>query len=262
MGAVGLNSPRLGSFQSDIFPRGLDLNRSIILQDPGVWKAADAASFEAGMLVAQDADGFIVKCDGLPVLGVAKWNKTSLYKATKVDEPVSFPLAASTISLKKPLVSNFQLRSDPGFAGTLYTGGGTDYTLNATNGTLLHNGAGAIPVATTVYASYTHELSQADLDFQGRNFFNQLDDVSVADGRIAVITQATQLFTTQYDTAQVYTLTGVTKNLYCGGATAGLEGLFTSDPAEGEFVGHVIQVPTADDPFLGVRLGGTPVAVP
>lgn len=261
MGAVGLNSPRLGSFQSDIFPRGLDLNRSIILQDPGIWKAADAASFEAGMLVAQDANGFIVKADSRPVLGVAKWNKTSLYKAARVDEPVSFPLSGATISLKKPLVSNFQLRSAVGFGGVAYASPG-DYSLNATNGTLTHNGGGTIPVATTVYASYTHELSQSDMDFQGRNFFNQLDDVSVADGRIAVITMATQLFTTQYDTSRVYSLTGTGKNLYCGGVTAGLEGLFTTNSAEGEFVGHVIQVPTADDPFLGVRLGGVPVVQP
>jgi hypothetical protein len=64
-----------------------------------------------------------------------------------------------------------------------------------------------------------------------------------------------------YDTIrQDYALTGAGKNLYCGGGvTPALKGLFTTDSAEGEFVGHVIQVPTADDPFLGVRLGGDPV---
>lgn len=259
MGAVGLDSPRLGAFQSDIFPRGLDLGRSVILQDTGVWRAASAADFEAGMLVTQDADGNIVKCVSQPVFGVAKWNKTSLWKAATVDEPVSFPSADSTVSLAHPNVSNFQLRDAQQFDGSAFTGGGTDYTLNATNGTLTHNSGGSIPVGTTVWASYTYELSQEDLQFQGRNFFNFQDDVSIADNRITVITDSNMLFTTQYDTSQVYTLTGATKNLYCGGNTADLAGLFTSDSSEGEFVGHVLQVPTADDPFLGVRLGGDPV---
>ena len=147
-----------------------------------------------------------------------------------------------------------------GAAGTVYTGAGTDYTLNATNGTLTHNGAGAIPVATPVYATYTYELSSRDLDFQGRNFFNFTDDVSISDGRVTVITNASMLFTSQYDSARVdYALTGTGKNLYCGGNTADLAGLFTTDSSEGEFVGHVLQIPTADDPFLGVRLGGDPV---
>jgi hypothetical protein len=113
-----------------------------------------------------------------------------------------------------------------------------------------------------VYATYTYELTSQDIEFQGRNFWNQLDEVSVADGRITVITDAAFLFTSMYDTSRVYTLTGTGKNLYCGGGvTPALAGYFTNDNAEGEFVGHVIQVPTADDPFLGVRLGGNPVAV-
>jgi hypothetical protein len=261
MGAVGLNSPRLGAFQSDIFPRGLDLGRSVILQDVGVWKAAEAADFEAGMLVAHDAAGEVVKCTSKPVLGVAKWNKTNVYKAVNVDEPISFPASGDTVNLKKPNVSNLQIQDLPDLAGTPYTLT-TDYTVSAANGTVTHAGGGSsIPVATTVYVTYTFELSSSDFDFQGRNFFNFLDDVTIADGRITVITDATILYTTQYDTAQVYTLTGVTKNLYCGGATPALAGLFTSDSGEGDFVGHVIQLPSADDPFLGVRLGGDPVIV-
>lgn len=266
MGTIGLDSPRLAAFQSDIFPRGLDLGRSVILQDIGTFRAATAAEFEAGMLVAQDATGNIVKCDSRPVLGVAKWNKVNAYTATIVDEAISFPTSGSTVLLAHPNVSNLQIVSTIGGlggAGTVYTGAGTDYTLTAANGSLLHNGAGAIPIATTVYVTYTYELSSRDLDFQGRNFFNFTDDVSISDGRVTVITDASMLFTTMYDTARAdYALTGTGKNLYCGGVTAGLEGLFTTDSGEGEFVGHVIQMPTADDPFLGVRLGGDPIVQP
>jgi len=213
------------------------------------------------MLVSQDAAGEIITCVSKPVLGVAKWNKTTLLKAVAVDEPISFPASGDTVNLRKPNVSNLQVRSDPDLGGTAYADP-ADYTISAPNGTVTHAGGGsAIPVATTVYVTYTFELSQNDLQFQGRNFFNFTDDVSIADGRITVITDATILFTSQYDTSQEYALTGVLKNLYCGGVTPALAGLFTSDSGEGDFVGHVIQLPSADDPFLGVRLGGDPVIV-
>jgi len=261
MGAVGFNSPRLGAFQSDIFPRGLDLGRCVILQDTGIWSAADAAEFEAGMLVAQNADGEIEASVGGPVLGVAKWNKAAGYKAAVVDEAVSFPVADATVNLKHSHVSNLQIQDAPDLAGTQYAVT-TDYTVSAVNGTVTHVNTGSIPVATTVYVSYTYEISPREMEFYGRNFFNFTDDVTIADGKITVITDATILFTTAYDTSQQYALTGTLKNLYCGGATPALAGLFTSDSGEGEFVGHVIQVPSADDPFLGVRMGGDPVAVP
>ena len=262
MGSVSTNSPRLGAFQNQVFPRGLDLGRCVILQDIGVFRADVAASFEQGMLVAQDAVGNLVKCVGKPVLGVAKWNKTLTFHAAVVDEPVSFAVISTTATLRHPVVSGFQLRSAINFGGSLYTSPG-DYTIVTTNGIITHSGAlSGIPAATTVYASYTYELTSADIDFQGRNFWNQLDDVTIADGRVTVITDASMLFTSQYDSSRVYTLTGTGKNLYCGGGvTAALAGLFTNDPAEGQFIGHVIQVPTADDPFLGVRLGGDPVVV-
>lgn len=261
MGAVGLNSPRLGSFQSDIFPRGLDLGRCVILQDTGIWSAADAANFEAGMMVAQDAAGEIITCVSGPVLGVAKWNKSSAYSAAIVDEPISFPNADDTVNLKHSNVSNLQIQDLPDLAGTPYTVT-TDYTVSTVNGTVTQVSGGGLPVATTVYVSYTYEISSKEMEFYGRNFFNFTDDVTIADGKITIITDATILFTTAYDTAQVYALVGVAKNLYCGGATPALAGLFTSDSGEGEFVGHVIQVPSADDPFIGVRMGGNPVAVP
>lgn len=264
MGAVGLNSPRLGSFQSDIYPRGLDLGRCVILQDIGVYRAAEAAVFEAGQLVSQDAAGDIVVCDGAPVLGVAKWNKTSTYKAAAVDEAISFATAGATVNLKHSNVSNLQIRTAVNLGGTAYTVT-TDYTASLANGTVTQVAAGSggsIPLATDVFVSYTYELSGSEMNFQGRNFFNFTDDVTIAEQRITVITDASILFTSAYDTSKVYALTGVNKNLYCGTVASGIAGLFTSATGEGQFVGHVIQIPSADDPFLGVRLGGDPVVVP
>lgn len=258
MGTQGLTSPRLAAFQSDVFPRGLDLGRSVVLQDIGVFKAAEAETFEAGMLVGLNASQEIIKCVGAAVLGVAKWNKVNTYTAPVIDEEVSFPTANSTVNLKHANVSNVVVRATAN-QGSPYTVT-TDYTVNAVNGTLTHVGAGAIPVATTVFVSYTYQLTAADLDFQGRNFFNFTDDVSIADGRITVVTDSAMLFTAQYDVSRTYGLTGTASNLFCGGGvTAALAGLFTNDSGEGDYVGSVIQLPTADDPFLGVRLGGDPV---
>jgi hypothetical protein len=231
------------------------------MQDIGVYRAADAADFEQGMLVAQDVDGNLVKCVSKPVLGVAKWNKTNVFTAAIVDEPISFATSGGTATLKHPATLRLQLRSAPHFGGSLYASPG-DYTFTAGSPVVTHAGGGSgIPVGTAVYASYTYQLLPSDFQFEGRNFWNFTDDVTQADSRVTVITDASMLFTTQYDPTRVYTLTGVGKNLYCGGNTAALAGLFTNDSAEGAFVGHVIQVPTADDPFLGIRLGGDPVVV-
>jgi hypothetical protein len=232
------------------------------MQDVGVYLANPAATFEQGSLVSQDATGLLVPCAGTPVLGVAKWNKAYTLTAALVDEPISFATVGGTATLKHPNVSRLQLRSAPNFGGSLYAVPG-DYTITPLNGVLTQAGVGStIPVGTAVYASYTYTLQPQDLQFEGRNFWNFVDDVSQADGRVTVITDASVLFTTMYDVTKVYTLTGHGKNLYCGGGvTSALTGLFTNDSAEGQFVGHVIQVPSADDPFLGVRLGGDPVVV-
>lgn len=259
MGSVALNSPRLGAFQSDVYPRGLDLGRCVILQDLGVFRAADAADFEQGMILAQDAVGNLIKCVSGPVIGIAKWNKTNVFTGAVVDEPITFITAGSTVNLKHATVSNVRVQSAPDLGGSPYTVT-TDYTFDPINGTVTQVALGSIPLATTVYVTYTYDLATRDLDFAGRNFFNTLDDVTIADNRVTVITDASVLFTSQYDTSRSdYALTGAGKNLYCGGNTAALAGLFTTDSSEGDFVGSVIQLPSADDPFLGVRLGGDPV---
>src|SRR5208283_3603421 len=79
------------------------------------------------------------------------------------------------------------VRSLPAQAGTTYTEG-TDYTVNYTNGTIVRIGAGAIPSGATVYVTFQFPVPYQDLDFQGRNFWNFLDEVTQAQGRIAIIT--------------------------------------------------------------------------
>lgn len=256
MGSIN-NGPRLAAFQSDVFATGLDLRRCEINRDLGVFKASDAASFEQGQMVALDASQEVILADGGDVLGVAKWNKVNLQKSLAVDEPhvvdagVAVPLARSN-------VSNVGVRTAADQGGTLITAAG-DYTLNAVNGTLTWD---AVPTEVsdgdTVFVTYTYDMTNADYQFQGRNFFNFVDDVTIAEGRITVILSPAILYTTQFDTAQTYALTGAGANLYCGGTTPGLEGLFTSDAGEGTYVGRCIQLPSATDPYLGVHFTNLP----
>lgn len=260
MGSVGLgNTAELGAFLNRIFPEGLDLGRCQIKESLGVFVADPASVFNAGMLVMRNSSGLVVKSDGSDVLGVAKWNHNSAMYAVAVDEAVV--LTGTTAStLKHPLISNVRVASAVKGGGTVYTGGGTDYSINATNGTVTRVALGAIVSGSTVYVTYTFQISALDLSqMQGQNFWNNNDEVSQADGRCAVITDAELLFTSQYDTSKVYSLTGATSDLY---ASVAQPGMFTSDSAgSAQFVGRVFQVPTAADPFLGLRLIKNPVSI-
>jgi hypothetical protein len=111
---------------------------------------------------------------------------------------------------------------------------------------------GGITDGATVYVTYTFALTSLQLSQQqGLNFWNGLDEVAQADDRVAVISAASMLFTAAYDTSVAYALNG---NLYAA-TTNGKEGLFTSSNAgSAVFVGRVLQLPTASDPYLGLRL--------
>jgi hypothetical protein len=260
MGSFGFgNNADLGAFMNRVFPEGLDLGRCQIKEALGVYVADPTDTFRAGMLVARNSSGLVVKSNGLDVLGVAKWNHTSAMLSAAVDEAVV--LTGTTPSnLKRGNVSNVRVASGIKGTGTVYVEG-TDYTVNTANGTVTRTAASAIPSGSTNYVTYTFQIPESDLlQLQGKNFWNSLDEVSMADNRVTVITDAELLYTTQYDTSKVYSLTGSNSNLYAATA-AGKEGLFTSDPSgSAKFVGRVFQVPTAADPFLGLRLIKNPVA--
>lgn len=260
MGSVGLgNTGDLGAFLNRLFPEGLDLGRCQINQALGVFVADPANTFRAGMAVMRNSSGLIVPSDGSDFLGVAKWNHATSLVAVAVDEAIALP-GTTAVNLKHPTVTNVRVASAVKGGGTVYTAGGTDYTLNATNGTVTRAGGGAITDGQTVYVTYTWAITEADLtQMQGKNFWNNSDEVSQADGRCTVITDAELIFTTQYDTSKNYALTGATSDVY---ASVAKPGLFTSDSASSAvFVGRVFQVPTAADPFLGFRLIKGPFSV-
>lgn len=249
-----LTPGRLEAFPSANFPwpNGLDLGRSVIGRSLGVYTAEPTATFRAGSLVARDVtSGLIIPALGANPMGVAKWNKALFLKAPVVNEAIVL-VGTTATNLAHANVENVKVANAAGVAYTVTT----DYTVNTTNGQITRVALGGIADGETVYVTYTFQLTENDLDFQGRNFFNFIDDVSIAQGRVTVIQDWSLIFTSQYDTAQTY---AINDDLHCGGGvTAALVGLFTNDSGEGDKVGKVAQLPTAADPFLGVEMGGNP----
>lgn len=251
MGSIG-NTGRLGAFQSDVFASGLDLGRSEINRDLGVFKAADSATILQGQMVSLDANQELVLADATEVFGVAKWNKAQLGTSVNYDE-ASIVAYGQTVNLARGNVSNLVVRAAPNGGAAIPAL--NNYTLSAANGTLTWDnpptGTNAPADGATVYVSYTFALTTNDYRFQGLNFFNTLDDVTISEGRLTIVQGPALIFTTQYTNVEATPFT-VNAPLYCGGANAGEEGLFTTDSSSADFVGHVVQVPTADDPYLGV----------
>lgn len=257
MGTLGTTT-KLATFQNDIYPSGLDLNQGDLQRVGGYFKANASTTFEQGMIVALNASNEVVLGDGgsaSHMLGVAKWNKTTAGTSLIVDEPHVVDHNAA-VALAHANVSGVIVRNavDSGSAAAIPAT--NNYTLSAANGTLTWDnppsGTNAPADGATVYVTYSFALTDADRKFIGRNFFNFVDDVSIAEGRIAVIMPPALLFTSKFVSSLNYT---VGETLYMGGVVSGEEGLFTnSNSSSPPIAGMVIQTPTAQYPFLGVEL--------
>lgn len=257
---MALTAGRVEAFQNDPFAVGLDLGRSVLGRALGVWHADPTATFRQGQMVKRAASGLIIPADGTDVMGVAKWTKALSFLGAVVDLPVVLN-GTTASSLGHGNVSNVRVQSQPlGAGSTFVEGGGNDYILVASAGTIARDPATSIADGATVYTTFTFALQESDLDFQGTNFFNRVDDVGITNagpsgsgGQITVIQDWSLIYTTQYDTSRVY---AVNDDMHCGGNTPALAGLFTNDNSEGQLVGKCIQVPTASDPFLGAEIRG------
>lgn len=268
MGTLVSNPTAAAAFDGQIFKKGLDLNRSVILRDLGTEVAGPSADIRPGMLVTRDNQGYVQPATGLDVYGVAKWGKTNFGVSVAVDCPIVLsstnpvtPNAAFVTVNGQPRgnISDVTVRSAPNMSGTVYVGGGTDYTVTAGTGLITRNPAGAIPDGATVYVTFVYALVDADFQFDGRFFQNQdADRTAYQEGRITVITDWARLFTIEWAagvgiaSGLTYTIAGTTSKLYCSA-----EGKF-SNVNSGDFVGRVYQIPTAQDPYMGVTIGGNP----
>lgn len=253
-----INSPRLQGFEGSLrrHKRGIDLGMK-----EGDWstlghlKAADGTSFRAGQILALDSSGLLVVSAGDEFIGMAMYSKNTAAVAAKADYPVVFSSSGATVTISGfTTLTDFMLRSAVEMGGTLYTGSGTDYTLDGTNGTITHVGGGSLVVGTTYYASFSYVPTTAQLDRDGRNFWNSEDDVSQWGNFCPVLSSANLVVsTTEWVKVSgvAYTLTGVGSNLYISSG-----GLLTNATGT-QRIGHVVQLPSADYPYLRAKLDFT-----
>jgi hypothetical protein len=272
MGTLG-DTGRIASFNNDVFPVGVDLDRSKWHQDLGTYKINPGSIIRPGMIVTREgAAGDIFPVDSAPRaenrFGVAKWGNEPLGISTVMDLPIT--VTAGGTSNTKPNITgagpagSLQIRTAEVFGGVaLVEGAGNDYTVDLATGVVTWLGTVSVPDGTVVYATFAKSLTTADLRFQGVKFHsNTSDDVTnSSEGRLTVFTDWAILFTVEWDTTRVYTTTGPGSNLYCND-----EGKFSNDPGlsnlASRFVGRVAQLPIAGDPFLGVEITGGPTIAP
>jgi len=256
-------SPQMEAFRVSSRAIGIDLMRTQYTRNLGIYVANATAIFRAGMLVQLNSSQEVEICGNGGVtkpFGFAKYNKASTLYAAVVSEQITLNGTVATNLAHANLwvpgatggVRVFNLST-----GVSYTeGGGNDYAANYTNGTITRDGASTIPDGGTVGVDYQYQVTEQELQFEGRNFWNFLNDVDIQNGKITVINDWSLIFTTQYDSAQTY---AVNDGLKAGVSGDTKQGLVTKAGA-GPFIGTVFQVPTADDPFLGVQYAGGPTS--
>jgi len=246
------------AFISQIFPAGLHLTRCKIASEPGPFEADPNATFRQGQVVKMNTASQIVRGDatvgangpGVVVFGIAKWTKdTGAGNTIIVDEATVVPAAGGTVALRRAaVIGTTHIRTAANGGGTNIAEGGANYVVNA-NGTITWNNPlpGTVVQGQTVFITYQSAVTNADLDFQGRNFWNQNDDVTVQGGRIAIIQGQSTLFTSEFDATLTYTPGDVIRASVGTGVTAGQ----VTNAGGGDILGRVIQAPRASDPFLG-----------
>jgi len=233
---------------------GIDLMRSQYTRNLGTYVANASTTFRAGMLVSLNSDQEIVVSSGASPFGFAKYTKAQTLFASVVAEQIQLNGTTATNLAHGALWT-------PGATGgvrvtditgaTVYTQT-TDYTVNYVNGQVTRVALGAIGDGDYVLVDYQYQVTEQELKFEGRNFWNFIDDVTIQGDKITVINDWSFIWTTQFDPAQTY---AVDDQLTAGTTAAVMEGLVTKGGA-GAYIGRVFQVPTADDPFLGIRYVG------
>jgi len=246
------------AFRSLVFPAGLDLPRCKIGDALGILDANPNATFRQGQLVTMNSSGQVEKAAaGINILGVAKWTKDVSYgNSIIVDEQVVLP-GTTVVNLQHGGIVGTSVTNNS-IKVSLTAGGAAltvtvDYAVDSLTNGQIHRVGGAIPDGATVFVSYSYALSAADMSFQGENFWNKQDYVSVQGNKVAVVQNHALLFSIEYDSSRRYV---VMDNLYCGKTDAEAQGLVTNDGGEGDFIGKCLQVPTAGDPYLGFEFRG------
>jgi len=246
---------RMESFQVENSTMGIDLMRSQFRIRPGQFVADPTTLFRAGMLVQLNSEQKIVVCDGTVPFGFSQYNKTSIRYAAIVGESIQLNGVYAT-ELLHPLLLETTLGGNVRVGLTLTSTPyveGTDYICNYNNGSIKRTPASAIADGATVLVNYQYQRSNVELEQEGLNYWNQINDVGLRNSRVTVIQDWSLLFTAQYDASQTYAVNDV---LVAGNESEGLSGMVTKGSRGTAFVGRVFQPPTASDPYLGIRYVG------
>lgn len=210
--------------------------------EPGIVTVDPNTIFQAGQIASYDANGSLtLSSDSTNPVGVFKCDKASTLFAVSPREAITISALETAYNLDHANVSSVLVED---LAGADYTVA-THYTINAVNGTITTTASGTTTITEgeTVYVTYTYQMNAADLEQEGRNFFNGNDDTA-GSGRATVLQGGWRLYTDQFETDQNYAMGA---QLYVS-----TNGRFTSEVLTNSF-GRVVSVPTAADPFLGVE---------
>lgn len=250
-------NPRMEAFRVSTRAIGIDLMRSVVGRNLGIYVANAATTFRAGMLVDLNANQEVVVSAGAQPFGFAKYTKANTLYAAVVAEPIQLT-GVAWINLKHAAlfdaggVAPLSSVVVTDILGTTTYVRGVNYNVNYTNGQVQRIAVPGIADGDTVLVSYQYPVTEAELKFEGRNFWNFINDVDAQGGKITVINDWSLIFTTQFNPGLTY---AVNETLTAGAVAAGLGGLVTKGGG-GAYIGKVFQVPTADDPFLGIRYVG------
>lgn len=227
-----------------------DLTRSY-WEDAREYNLAPAATVEEeGQFLVFVPDGTSVAVQpsaGAAAERPAGWAITDAKKVTTwvVVENVTVPAGGGVVQLQNSnLVPGSELVYDEtagaALAPAVAPPGAGEYTLSTVNGTVQFNAAEAGNSVRVVYR-YNLTLQEIFNRFNERSINNRAQDYF---GRQSVAKGEGEFYTTMFDTSEEY---AVGDNVLTGAG-----GLVTS-AAGGVVVGHVIRVPDAEYPYLGVK---------
>ena len=247
---------RQEAFRVDSIASGFDHQRSQFVTSFGHYVANSTTTFQAGMLVDMNSSQEIIVSVGVAPFGWTKYNKTSSFYGVVVGEYIQLNGVVATslahANIRPAAAAVEGVRVAAALTGVAFTeGGGNDYAINYTNGTVVRDAASTIADGGYVFVNYQYLLTSQEIQDNGHNFWNFDDDVTIQGGKVTVITGPCTIFTTAFDTNKTFT---IGQTVYAGTTTDVLEGFVTDTTGSGSFaVGVVIQLPTADDPFLGIK---------
>lgn len=226
--------------------RGYAYNRPFYAVDVNATIMAGMVAFRGlnavGVAVATTA------VSGLVPIGTFWKDRAATYRRTTVENGTFN--ANNIIALSAGNIRAANAVRVTNAAGVAFTQN-VDYTVTLANGVVTRLVAGAIAALATVVVWYEYNLQVGTEHWdrvstqwtQGVNYDRQPDD-TLGSGEITVAEGDAKLFTDQFDPTQTYALNNVLRS----DATS----RWTTAVTIYSRCGRVIQVPTANDPFLGL----------